>query len=34
MAKETWYFDKKGRRFDGRKADELRPIKIMASVLV
>jgi len=32
MDKE-WYFDNKGLRIDGRKADELRPIKIAAGVI-
>jgi exosome complex component RRP41 len=30
---DEWYFDKKGLRYDGRKKDELRPIKIKAGVL-
>jgi len=30
---DNWYFDKKGLRFDGRKKDELRKIKIEANVI-
>jgi len=32
-SESDWYFDSKGLRFDGRKIDELRPIKIEAGVI-